>query len=376
MNLLMLSGDSSVAQGRQGTFYNMLRHFSQYWERIDVIVPHAAGAAARAVHGNVYLHPSPWPRILQPLFILRRGRVLMKTRPYALIVSHDFGFFYNGIGAWLLTRGQDVPYVSEIHHVEGYPHAVTLRERFYRGLARIYLRWVWRHAAAIRAVNQHEVPGLLRALGVPAGRILVLPALYIDYEVFRPLPGPRLYDVAFVGRLATNKGLFTLLDAIAQVRRTHPGIRLGMLGSGALKPEVMARIAALGLEENVTLIDRVEAAEDVARFYNSAHMLVCASTAEGGPRVTVEAMACGVPVISTPVGVMGDLIQHGENGLLFEWDAGQLAEQIRLLLDDEGLRARIAAGGHAAVQGFEAEQIIARYALGYQDLAARLEAKA
>ena len=49
------------------------------------------------------------------------------ARPYGLIVSHDYGVFYNGIGSWLLARRFGVPFVSELHHIEGYPRAVGAR---------------------------------------------------------------------------------------------------------------------------------------------------------------------------------------------------------------------------------------------------------
>jgi glycosyltransferase involved in cell wall biosynthesis len=307
---------------------------------------------------------------------VRQGRALFAERDYALVTSHDFGLFYIGLGAWWLTRGTGVPYVSEIHHVEGYPRAVTARERLYRALAMLYIRWVWRRAAAIRTVNAVEVPQLLQRLGVPAEKILVLPSLYIDFDIFRPLPGePRRYDVAFVGRLTPNKGLFTLLEALMQVRRTHPAVQLGILGQGPLQAALEKRIAALGLSAHVTHTARVESAADVARFYNCARMLVCASTAEGGPRVTAEAMACGVPVISTPVGMMRELLQDGVNGLVWHWNPAELADKIRRLLDDEPLRERLAAAGRESVQRFQADRIIDQYARGYHDLIGRLQSQ-
>jgi glycosyltransferase involved in cell wall biosynthesis len=101
-------------------------------------------------------------------------------------------------------------------------------------------------------------------------------------------------------------------------------------------------------------------------------MCVCAATAEGGPRVTVEAMACGVPVISTPVGMMRELVRDGENGLLFQWDAAELAAKIRLLLDDESRRREIAERGRVSVQGFHADKTIENYARGYHQLIEQL----
>lgn len=373
MNLLMLSGDSSVAQERESTFYRMLHRFSTHWERIDVICPRAEGAAECTVHGNVYLHPSPWHKVRQPWFIRQKGGQLLAERPYALVASHDFGFFYNGIGARWLSRQSGVPVVSEIHHVEGYPHAVTTRERLYRALARRYIRWARYWAAAFRAVNRHEVPDLLRELGVEDEKILVLPSLFVDADIFHPLPDlEKVYDVAFVGRLAANKGLFTLIDAFAQARTMYPDIRLGILGSGPLRKEIDRQIKLHLLADKVTVIDRVDSAEEVARFYNQSKMLVCASTAEGGPRVTVEAMACGIPVISTPVGVMRELIVDGENGLLFDWQTAQLAAWIRLLLHDQGKRDQIGEAGRESVQDFDADRVIDAYAHGYLDLIDRL----
>jgi glycosyltransferase involved in cell wall biosynthesis len=230
-----------------------------------------------------------------------------------------------------------------------------------------YLRWVWRHALAIRTVNAVEVPNLLRQLGIPPNKILVLPSLYIDFNVFRSMPDLRHeYDVIFVGRLAANKGLFTLLEAIAQTRITHPKMRVGILGQGPLLQSVRNRIRMLNLTQHVSIIDHFENASDLARFYNQAKMLVCASTAEGGPRVTVEAMACGTAVISTPVGIMTELLRDGENGLLVGWDAFDLANKISLLLDDDMLRERLGNNGRLAVQGFQADSVIAQYAHGLQ----------
>ncbi len=372
-NLLMLSGDATVARGQQGAFYQMLSRFSAHWDRIDIISPGGPDAATRTVYGNVHLHPSPWPKALTTLHILRKGRELLAERDYALVTSQDFGFFYIGLGAWLLTRGTGLPYVSEIHHVEGYPLAVTAKERLYRALARVYVPWVARRAAAIRIVNHVEMPELLRRWGVPEDRILVLPSLYMDYDVFRPLPDEaKQVDVLFVGRLVANKGLFCLLEALVQVRATHPQVTLGLRGDGPLRGALERRIEALGLADHVAWLPRQEGPDGLARLYNRARMLVCASTAEGGPRVTVEAMACGVPVISTPVGMMRELIDDGQNGLLFQWEADQLAAHIRRLLDDEPLRERLAAAGRESVQGFEAETIIANYARGYHDLIRRL----
>lgn len=365
----MLSGDSSVARGIDGAFHQMLARFARYWERIDILTPPAPDASERVIHGNVYVHPSPYHRLLQPLFIQRKGSELLKERPYDLLVSHDYGFFLNGIGAQLLLRDHRLPLVSEIHHVEGYPRAVTLREKLWRAAAMRYLPFVGKRAAALRVVNHDEVPALLRRLGIPASRILVLYSLYLDFGIYHPVPDvvPE-YDVLFVGRLASNKGILLLLEAIAQVQRSYPAVKLAIRGEGALRPEIERRAAALGISQNVHFIPRLSETAAMAALYRSARMLVCASTVEGNPRVTIEAMACGVPVLSTPVGIMPEVIQHGENGFLFDWDATELATQICNLLADEARRQQIGTAGQRSVQRFDADQVIEAYARAYHHI--------
>lgn len=375
--LLMLSGDSSIARGIDGAFYQMLGRFSRYWERIDILTPSAANASPRVIHGNVYVHPSPYHRLLQPYFIRRKGAELLAERRYHLVTSHDYGFFLNGIGAQWLLRGRQIPLVSEIHHVEGYPRAVTLREKFWRAAAMRYLPLIGKRADGLRVVNQREVPELLHKLGIPQEKILVLYSLYLDFDIFQPLPAIQPeYDVLFVGRLASNKGILLLLDAIAQVAQTFPDVRLAIRGEGALQGTVEAQAAQLGITRNLVFVPRVADSAEMAALYKRARMLVCASTVEGNPRVTIEAMACGVPVLSTPVGIMPEVLRDGENGFLFDWDAQQLAEQIITLLSDETRRREIGAAGQQSVQQFDADSMIQAYAAAYHRLIETAAARA
>jgi glycosyltransferase involved in cell wall biosynthesis len=363
----MLSGDASIAQGVDGAFYRMLEQFARYWQRIDILTPTALNATERTIHGHVYVHPAPYHRVLQPLFIKRKGAELLAQRPYHLITSHDFGFFYNGIGAWWLLRGQDIPLVSEVHHIEGYPHTVNLRERLWRMTAQRYFPLMGQRATAFRVVNR-EVGRTLQKMGIPESKIRLLYSLYLDNAIYKPLSLEKQYDVLFVGRFASNKGIFLLLDAIEQVAQTHPHVKLALRGSGPLQRAIETRIAAAGLGRNVIFLPRVEDSQAMAQLYNQARMLVCASTVEGNPRVTIEAMACGVPVISTPVGIMPEVLRDGENGYLFNWDANKLASIIRKLLNQPELRARIGAAGLHTVQHFDAQSTIRAYALAYHDI--------
>ncbi len=84
------------------------------------------------------------------------------------------------------------------------------------------------------------------------------------------------------------------------------------------------RLAALGLELDLRLIDSNREAKytpsEMAEWYNSGTIYLCASLAEGTPNTCLEAAACGCTLITTPVGSMPELIRHGWNGYLVKWD--------------------------------------------------------
>jgi glycosyltransferase involved in cell wall biosynthesis len=109
---------------------------------------------------------------------------------------------------------------------------------------------------------------------------------------------------------------------------------------------------------------------DVSEAYNRAKVVVCASYAEGGPRFVIEAMACGLPVVSTPVGLMREVVQDGETGFLVHtWSPEEMAKRIRTLLTDAQLYRRCSEKAMEVASQFDYDHVIAQYALTYRSLA-------
>ncbi len=366
MNLLMLTGDTSLPRGAQGAFYNTLSEFAPYWDKIDVLTPPLRGVTQYDCFGNVTLYPSPLPKLAQPLFAWRQGRQLAASRSYHLIVSHDYGLFLNGLGAVWLSRSTGIPYVSEIHHVEGYPRAANLRERMQPALTRLYVRWARSRALGFRITNVAELKPLLIRWGVPAEKIFLLHSLYLDFEVFRPESTPPEYDAIFCGRLVPNKAPFLFLEALTLARQRLGSIRGLVVGQGQLGPKMKAQARALGLD--VTFIDTVKTQNELAQLYRGSRCLVCASFSEGGPRVVAEALACGVPVITTRVGLASEVVRDGENGFQINWSARELAERLVQIVSDDSLRAQLSANAPRAVERFEKTRVVREYAMAYQQL--------
>jgi glycosyltransferase involved in cell wall biosynthesis len=367
----MVSGDRQVAIGERGPFHAMQREFSRHFERIDVLCPRPEGeVSVRTIHERVHLHPAPCGRLGMVGYIARAGAELVARHGHGLITSHDYGWFYTGLGSARLSRATGVPYVSEIHHVPGYPVAADLRERLDRFVARRYVRWALGRAVAFRVVNSGEMPPLLESWGVPRERIVVLPSLYIDLATFAPRAGARPErDLAIVGRMVANKGLDRIVDALARLAERGMPLSALFVGKGPLLLDTRRRVERRGLAGRVAFTEWLAGPEELAEVYRTSRALVVASTCEGGPRVAVEAMACGTPVVSTPVGMMKELLVDGENGVLSGFDSASLAASIARLLGDEERRRCMGERAREAASRFEYARTIRGYAEGLKRLA-------
>ena len=176
--------------------------------------------------------------------------------------------------------------------------------------------------------------------------------------------------MGFVGRLVANKGLDYLVEIFATAAAEAPESRFLVVGDGPEANALQRRLAAAGIEDRVDRIAWVDGPDDLAALYRQMEALACTSRSEGGPRVCLEAMACGTPVFSTPVGLMPEIIDHGANGWLLPWDAKAGAD---LVARARGAREALAGAGAAArrtTEPFTRERILSAYARAYRDLAA------
>lgn len=161
------------------------------------------------------------------------------------------------------------------------------------------------------------------------------------------------------GRLTPQKNQTLLLQALALARRKTP-VSLWILGSGPLRANLEALARELGLSDAVTFLGF---RSNPFKYIAKANALVLSSDWEGFGNVVVEAMALGVPVVSTecPFGPP-EIIQSGENGLLTPvGNPVALAQAIVSVCTDNGLAARLSRGGLLRAKDFRADAIAAQY---------------
>ena len=107
---------------------------------------------------------------------------------------------------------------------------------------------------------------------------------------------------------------------------------------------------------------RAKDSSEIARLLNESKILIMPPYNEGGPRVVVEALACGVPVLATPVGIAPDLLKNGSGGEIITWDVKDIVLKIRALLNDSDGYKRYGLTGSEIVKQFEKKETIRNYA--------------
>jgi glycosyltransferase involved in cell wall biosynthesis len=167
----------------------------------------------------------------------------------------------------------------------------------------------------------------------------------------------------FVGRYGKRKGCPELVEALARARAAGADATLRFVGQEEHDGEEEALRRAVGdrrLDDAVEFAG-VAAPSALATHFESADVICLPSKLEGLPLALLEGMAFGLPALATPVGGIADFVETGENGLLVEpGDIDGLADSIRLLADDPGLRARLGEEARRRVRATTGDQELAR----------------
>jgi glycosyltransferase involved in cell wall biosynthesis len=193
---------------------------------------------------------------------------------------------------------------------------------------------------SLRAAAQPFLRGVLRLEVIPPGIDLDRfdPAT-VDPAAVQRLRGSTSRVVGIVARLARQKGIETLLDAIPRLLDAAPDTRVLVVGDGPSRAALEARAGRLGI---VPALRFLGYRADVEAIYAALDVMVMPSRHEGFGIAFLEAMAMGVPVVGTRVVGSVDAVQDGINGLLVRPDdPAALAAAILRLFDDPDLRRRI-----------------------------------
>ena len=212
---------------------------------------------------------------------------------------------------------------------------------------------------ALIAVSEEEAEHAIQDLGIPAEKVF-----YVANGIPDPEPvnrdqirselglSPDDLCLGFVGRLAPQKAPERLIEALAILAPEFANLKVVMLGDGELEASTHQTAARENVADRLTVLGGRRGLDFMPAF----DIYTMFSRFEGMPYVLIEALACGLPIVSTPVGGTARLVRHGHNGFIVDNtdDAKVLAQGLRPLIEDADLRQKFGAASKAMAKDYTA----------------------
>jgi glycosyltransferase involved in cell wall biosynthesis len=216
-----------------------------------------------------------------------------------------------------------------------------------------------RTAGAVVCLNRAEAEFLTSRKWVPSGRLRIV-AHGVPPEFFGPPRASRtIRSLLFVGQWLPMKGIRYLRDAAVTLLRDEPSMRLVCAGTLASEQAVLADFPH-ELQPQIRVIPRIDPVA-LAALYRDADVFVFPSLYEAFSRAIAEAMASGLPIVTTEVGVAADALRDRESALVVpKRDAAAIIAAVRRLQADPTLVARLGTAAAAAAGQYRADEVETR----------------
>lgn len=334
------------------------------WSRFAAVPRIESVGGLRVHHPRYPLLPKismPLHGLLMFLGAQKLARRLHGQKPFDCIDAHYV--YPDGFAAVLLGKLLRIPVAvwalgTDINVFSLFP---TIRP---------LVRWTLNNASGIIAVSS-ALKSRMIELGVPENKIQFI-GNGVDTELFRlgdklearralglPEGGKILVSVA---TLREAKGHQHVIAALAKIAPRYPGLRLYLVGEGSYRTQIEQLVQKLSLQDRVFLAGS-RSNDEIPLWFNAANLSVLASSREGWPNVILESLACGTPVIGTPVGQIPEILASGDLGLITEQNPEALASAIDTALGREWNRTRLMRFAHSRpwkTVALESEQYLAK----------------
>jgi len=268
----------------------------------------------------------------------RFSKKLIKESEYDL--THSFFTIPCGAVSWLLWKKYKIPYVISLRgsDVPGYSDRFGL---VYATLS-FFIRHIWNKAMAVIANSRG-----LKELALKTDPLQEIGIIYngIDTEKFQldlqKKEAGKINLTVGASRITARKGIIFLIDAMKILSEKYPEVFLDVMGEGDAKENLENYVEKSGLTDRVKFVGRIPS-DETFRYYQKADIFVLPSLNEGMSNAMLEALASGLPIVSTDTGGAQELVRDGINGFIVKMkDSRDLAEKVERLVSDGELRKRM-----------------------------------
>jgi glycosyltransferase involved in cell wall biosynthesis len=318
------------------------------WEKLQKNVP-VKRFKAYTMGGNLHY-----------LFFPSMTTAILKEK-VDVIHTHSYGYYQNNVGA-LNKKLRETPFVITTHYhppwsMWGGPKRKQIRQIYDKLIAPSVIH----SADIIIGVSHHEIELLNKVIPLDQEKIRYIPN-GIHFDKYDPIPDPSPFLkeykpsrplILYVGRLASNKGLETLVDSAPEVIKEFPEATFALVGEDeGMKAILEKKLKKYGISQHFIFTGHIM---DITLFrssFSACDLFVLPSEWEAFGIVLCEAMACEKACIGTRVGGVPEVIgKDQETGLIVEYaDPKQLASAIIELLGDDKRRKVMGRAGRKRVQ--------------------------
>jgi glycosyltransferase, family 1 len=261
-------------------------------------------------------------------------RVIKEVKP-DVIHAHDMAAsFYAALACG------NVPLVSHIHNNAFNSRGVSLKSILYYIAARKAKHIFW--------VSQSSYNGYVFHKSLEKKSSILYNVIDIEALKRKMEKDTNDYDfdIVYLGRLTYPKNPERLLRVLKKIRDKYQGVKIAVIGTGDLEAEIKRTAVEMGMSSSVKFLGFLS---NPSKILHDAKAMIMTSRWEGTPMCALEAMALGVPIVSTPTDGLKDVISEGETGFLSD-DDDVLAMRCVDLIKDEELYRRLSANSMSVAE--------------------------
>ncbi|MFH1088498.1 MAG: glycosyltransferase family 4 protein, partial [Patescibacteria group bacterium] len=242
-----------------------------------------------------------------------------------------FALFNKKFSVWVATT----LYEDKINRIKKEPCLRKIRDLLSLPILLYFEHLIFKKANKILALSVYTRDKIIEKYKINPTKIDIVP-YSIDINKFYPLDYLQRKNnyLLFTGRLTDErKNISLLLTAFSKVRGNYPDLQLILIGEN-LNKKLMGLIETLNISNSVKILGRLAQAEELLPYYQNASLFIVPSFQEGLCISALEALACGIPIISTRCGGTEDFIKDGYTGFLVKNnDPEELSRKIIEFLD-------------------------------------------
>ena len=359
MHVLLMSGDQKVCEAGSPVRARLTKYAEEVAKQGgELHVLTRASATCEDSEGPLHVHGIRAPKVLSPWILGRFGKQLIRAHAIDVVSAQDP--FEHGLAALWAIKGTPARLHLQVH--TDYLSPWFTRAGIFRSpqvrrpmLNRLRIRLadhVVPHASGIRVVSERIKRSMMERYGnrIPEPAVIPLPVRTdVPPRVELP-PRPFTFTLIAVSRLEPEKRIPDLLAVVKRLREGYPSLGLVIVGDGTQRQRLEKLARSWGIADRVMFLGW---RDDAWGLMQSANALIQASAYEGCQGTLLEAALAGVPIITTDVGIVGEVFVGYESVFAAPvGDPANLAALTAQFIEDSQARALLALEGKRAAEAF------------------------